>query len=42
MLSPCLTPVVKLIDVSILPKTSLTTVFSYIHLMADKDLGGQP
>ena len=42
MLSPCLTPTLNGIVVSILPIISLTTLFLYIRAIADCRLGGQP
>ena len=42
MLSPCLTPTLKSMDVSTLPMMSLTTIFSYMRLIAERSLGGAP
>ena len=40
MMSPCLIPTLKSMDVSILPVMSLITLFSYVRLMAEHSLGG--
>ena len=42
ILSPCLTTTLKSIVVSFLIMMSLTTLLSYMHLMAEHGLGGAP
>ena len=42
MLSPCLTPTLKFMDVSTLPIMSLTMLFSYMCLIAEPSLGCVP
>ena len=42
MLSPCLTPTVNGIEVSILPIISRTFVFAYMRFIADTNFGGPP
>ena len=40
ILYPCLTPNLKSMDVSIFPMMSLTTLLSYMRLIAENSLGG--
>ena len=42
MMSPCLTTTLKSMDVSIFPMMIFTTLFSYMHLIAEHSLGGAP
>ena len=42
MLSPCLTPTLKLMDVSILPMMSLTMLLLYMRLIAEHSIWGVP
>ena len=42
MLSPCLKPNLKSMDVSTLPMTSLNMLLLYMHLTAEHSLGGSP
>ena len=42
MLSPCLTPTLNSMDVSTLPMMSLTKLLSYMHLIAERSIGGAP
>ena len=39
---PCLTPTLNSMDVSTLPMMSLTILLSYMCLIADHSLGGEP
>ena len=42
MLSPCLTPTLKSMDVSTLPMMILTLILLYMRLIADHNLRGKP